>query len=285
MAGRLFSSAHLTNAAKVKIKFQDGVFKKKTTYINEVARKRLDITRDEYALCSYIQYRQADDRGKVLGWCSDPKEMLADFVGVTRPGLYKMVRRMCEKNLLFFDQEKSVLRVTSHWIDTEQECKQSLQNSEKDCKQSLQSTVNKVYTKEAETVNKVYTPIIEGNYLVRKEGKEKIEIPENLKNEKFTSAFLKLVQMPKWKKKPDSAVDLSLKKLSRYHPDFAAALVENSIMGNYQGVVFPDTDAKYEQWKQGANAGPSKNGAPHSGRATLNALGGNPGEYTEPQAF
>lgn len=256
--------------------------KKKITLINETARKKLGITRDEYALCSYVQYRQADDRGRVLGWCNDPKEMIAEFVGVTRPGLYKMVRRLCEQNLLYYDQEKHILRVTPHWIDTEQECKQSLQTGENKCKQSLQSSVNKVYKKGAKTVNKVYTPIIEGDYLVRKEGEKKIEFPENLKTEKFQTVFIELLEMPKWKKKPASAVELSLKKLSRYHPDFAAALVENSIMGNYQGVVFPDTDKKYFEWQKKGATGPSKN--TQTTRATLNHIGRGE-DYTEKQAF
>lgn len=122
--------------------------KKHTTNINEVARQNLGITRDDYALCQYVQYRLADTRGKKAGWCSDKKEDLANFIGITRPGVYKMLERMERVGLLEIDPPTGFCRVTPKWIDTEQNRKQSLQDSvnkvDKKRKQSLQSGVNKV---------------------------------------------------------------------------------------------------------------------------------------------
>jgi hypothetical protein len=123
--------------------------KKRSTLVNEVARRRLNISRDEYALNQYIHYRCADPRQKVSGWCCDTKEEIAEFVGVTRPGLYQMIRRMQGIGLV----EVGVFgafRCTEKFIDIENDCKQSLQPTVNkvytDCKQSLQPTVNKVYT-------------------------------------------------------------------------------------------------------------------------------------------
>lgn len=65
----------------------------------------------------------------------------------------------------------------------------------------------------------------------------------------FWELWVQLLGMPKWKKKPISAIELACKQLKRFHVDFAAMLVENSIVGNYQGVVFPDTAQRYEVWK------------------------------------
>ena len=102
--------------------------KKKVTTISEIARTQLQITRDEYALCSYIHYRTADPRQKVPGWCCDSKDDIAEFVGISRPGLYKMAQRLEAKGLLDVGAI-GAMRATSLWIDTESECKQSLQNT------------------------------------------------------------------------------------------------------------------------------------------------------------
>ena len=145
------------------------VMRKKSTTINEVAREVLHITRDEYALCSYIQYRQADRRGRA-GWCVDTKDEVAKFVGITRAGLYKMVDRLAKESLLFVEPKSGALQVTEKWIDTESECKQSLQSKNDERKQSLHATVNKVDKKSGESVNLV-TPIYEVNNKVKeKEG-------------------------------------------------------------------------------------------------------------------
>ncbi len=151
------------------------VMRKKSTTINEVAREVLHITRDEYALCSYIQYRQADRRGRA-GWCVDTKDEVAKFVGITRAGLYKMVDRLAKESLLFVEPKSGALQVTEKWIDTESECKQSLQSKNDERKQSLHATVNKVDKKSSESVNLV-TPIYEVNNKV-KEIEEEINTPQ-----------------------------------------------------------------------------------------------------------
>jgi hypothetical protein len=122
--------------------------RKHTTSINEKARHVLDISRDEYALCDYVQFRLADPRAKSGGWCSDTKQEIADFVGISRPGLYKMLDKMERLRLLEIDAITGFARVTGKWIDSVSECKQSLQAGVNkvysECKQSLQGSVNKV---------------------------------------------------------------------------------------------------------------------------------------------
>ena len=85
------------------------------------------------------------------------------------------------------------------------------------------------------------------------------EMPIPFENDLFAELWLKLLNMPKWRRKPISAIELAVNKLQRYEMDFAAELVENAIIGNYQGVVFPDTPRKYEIWKQQKTG---KNGNP-----------------------
>lgn len=128
--------------------------RKKTTTINEQCRKALGITRDEYALCSYIQYRQADKRTAVKGNCADPKDEIADFIGVTRQGLYKMAKRLKIEGLIDIDSAGNYA-VTGKFIDAENDAA---------CKLSLHDDVNKVYTKQRKHVNKVYTHLYREKY-------------------------------------------------------------------------------------------------------------------------
>ena len=91
--------------------------KKRSTTIHEDVRRLLGITRDVYAFCAYVHYRCADSRQKRAGWCCDNKQDVADFVGVTRPGLYKMADRVAEIGLIEIS-DSGDFRATPKWIDS-----------------------------------------------------------------------------------------------------------------------------------------------------------------------
>lgn len=67
-------------------------------------------------------------------------------------------------------------------------------------------------------------------------------------NPEFISTWNELREQPRWKRKTVTALQKSLDKLSRYDVRFAVELMETAISGNYQGVTFPDTPSRYEQW-------------------------------------
>lgn len=69
----------------------------------------------------------------------------------------------------------------------------------------------------------------------------------------FLEAWNKLITLPKWKKKPLSAIQISLNQLSKYDEEFSVKLIEKAHAGNYQGVVFDDTDEKFLKWKNQKN--------------------------------
>ncbi len=71
--------------------------------------------------------------------------------------------------------------------------------------------------------------------------------------DEFRDLWLDLVCMPKWKNKPKKSLVLALKKLANYDEKFACQLISMAIEGNYQGVVFSDTDQRYHRWKSGPN--------------------------------
>ena len=84
--------------------------------------------------------------------------------------------------------------------------------------------------------------------------KEKSSLVFPFASETFMATWNNLILQPKWKGKTDSALQLSLNKLSKYDEAFAILLMEDAIERNWQGVVFADTDEKYRQWKAGKQA-------------------------------
>lgn len=87
-----------------------------------------------------------------------------------------------------------------------------------------------------------------------------VPIPDTLNTPEFCQAWTKLCSLSKWRSKPSSAIELALKKLSAFDVRFAIELCESAHAGNYQGVVFPDTAHKYEQWKKRSHEGKENSG-------------------------
>ena len=67
-------------------------------------------------------------------------------------------------------------------------------------------------------------------------------------DKEFADTWIELLSQPKWKHKTRFALQTALNQLSNFHVRFAVMLMQNAIAGNYQGVVFNDTPAKYQQW-------------------------------------
>ena len=142
------------------------------TPIYEQAKSVLGISRDEYALCHYVQFWSTDPRSKKPGWCDEKKESLAKWVGITRPGLYKMVDRLENISLLESDPATGFLRITTKWLDTISNAKVEF-NERKQSLQEPTNSVNKVYKSEKQSlqeptngVNKV-SDINEGNSSIK----------------------------------------------------------------------------------------------------------------------
>lgn len=64
----------------------------------------------------------------------------------------------------------------------------------------------------------------------------------------FMSAWETLRQTPKWKKKLNYALQLSLDKLSKFEEEFAIRQVERAIESGWTGVVFTGTERDYQEW-------------------------------------
>ena len=64
----------------------------------------------------------------------------------------------------------------------------------------------------------------------------------------FIDTWNQLKKQPKWRKKTVTALQKSLDRLSRYDVRFAIELMNTAIENAYQGVVYDDTQSRYEQW-------------------------------------
>lgn len=76
---------------------------------------------------------------------------------------------------------------------------------------------------------------------------EMLELPFH--GDRFRDGWMKLISTKKWKGKSSDALSLSLRKLAKYEEEFACQLVEDAMEKGWQGVVYEDTDDKYEKWK------------------------------------
>ena len=64
----------------------------------------------------------------------------------------------------------------------------------------------------------------------------------------FMSAWETLRKTPKWEKKLNYALQLSLDKLSKFEEEFAIRQIERAIESNWTGVVFTGTERDYQEW-------------------------------------
>ena len=86
-------------------------------------------------------------------------------------------------------------------------------------------------------------------------------------SDKFIETWNALCEEKNWKGKTQKALQLTLNKLGRYEEAFAIELMEKTIENGWKGVVFADTDAKYQEWLSARqlakdNAAPRTCGAP-----------------------
>lgn len=79
---------------------------------------------------------------------------------------------------------------------------------------------------------------------------KKITIELNLPycSEAFKAAWETLVSMPKWRGKPGHSLQIALNRLGGFEEAFAIKLMEDAIIGNWQGVVFGGTENEYRKW-------------------------------------
>ena len=79
-----------------------------------------------------------------------------------------------------------------------------------------------------------------------------------ISSDEFIDKFLELSNCKKQKKKEKSTLVKILKKLQNYDEPFAVNLMEVSILNDYQGVIFPNTDEQYSKYLKAKNRNSSQ---------------------------
>lgn len=89
------------------------------TTIEEPARAALEISRDEYATCNYIQTWSTHPGNRQPGWCDRTRQQMADFIGISPRGMMKMLDRLEGMDLIRRYSETLFLhQITEKWFET-----------------------------------------------------------------------------------------------------------------------------------------------------------------------
>ncbi len=158
------------------------------TTIEESARHSLNISRDEYAACNYVQTWAAYPSSKTPGFCNRTRGQMALFIGISERGMQKMLSRLEDMDLIKRASESHFLyRITERWFNAVVTAK-----AERTGEQSSRQGVNKVPAGGEQSsrkgVNKVHPHKELNNEVIRSEQKERFAPPapaesDNLKAE------------------------------------------------------------------------------------------------------
>ena len=140
------------------------------TTIEESARHSLNISRDEYAACNYIQTWASFPSNSTPGFCNRTRGQIASFVGISERGAQKMLSRLEGMDLIKrASQSQFLYRITEKWFNTVVAAKQ-----ERVGEQSSRQGVNKVPGRGEQSsrqgVNKVHPHKELNNEVIRREG-------------------------------------------------------------------------------------------------------------------
>jgi len=84
------------------------------TLVLHLARKKLNITINEYCLADTIQ-KLSGNRSVVPGWCYASKEHLGKALGVSRRSVHNMIDSLKKKKVVEVDFDTGYLRTTELW--------------------------------------------------------------------------------------------------------------------------------------------------------------------------
>lgn len=123
--------------------------------------------------------------------------------------------------------------------------------------------------KNSDTQNLQYINNIDSQQINTSKKKKSSDAPLDLpfSSDKFRDVWEMLCEEKEWKKKTKNALRLALKDLGKYDEEFAIELMEKTIKNGWRGVVFADTDAKYQEWKS-ARQTAADNQTPRTKQAT-----------------
>jgi hypothetical protein len=90
----------------------------KYTTINHEARVELGLSQNEYSIADSIYHLSNNPKAKSSGWCNAKKDTLAEFIGIHKRTVIRIINDLVEAGLLIRKGPKStLLKTTSKWYE------------------------------------------------------------------------------------------------------------------------------------------------------------------------
>ena len=179
------------------------------------------------------------------GWFGGYKD-LAQRIGSTERGAIKAINTLLTDSLIVKDD--IVINGTVRTLLMTKERYELCSHEQNSDEQSSEHAMNSVQCDLNSSNNNIHTiQDTQGKTQIKKNNKEK-SLVFPFSSDRFMSVWRTLVSQPKWKKKTTDALQYSLNRLSKYSESFVIMLMEEAIEHNWQGVVFDNTDTRYNAW-------------------------------------
>lgn len=219
-------------------------------------REELDLKGNELLVYALIHGFSQEEQGCFFG----SLDYISRMCGCTRPTAIDTLRKLRERGLIYkrelIENNVKLCQYTA-LLGGSKEILPPVKNLYGGSKETLQGGSKEILPNNKPIKNKSITKC--------KGTRPPLILP--FASDKFRETWEALCEEKNWKGKTQKALQLTLNKLGRYEETFAIELMEKTIENGWKGVVFADTDAKYQEWlsaRQQAkdNAVPRTCGAP-----------------------
>ena len=219
-------------------------------------REELDLKGNELLVYALIHGFSQEEQGCFFG----SLDYISRMCGCTRPTAIDTLRKLRERGLIYkrelIENNVKLCQYTA-LLGGSKEILPPVKNLYGGSKETLPGGSKEILPNNTTTENKSITKC--------KGTRPPLILP--FPSDKFRETWEALCEEKNWKGKTQKALQLTLNKLGRYDEAFAIELMAKTIENGWKGVVFADTDAKYQEWLSARqlakdNAVPRTSGGP-----------------------
>jgi len=87
------------------------------TVVLHQARKKLQLTLNEYCFVDTIYHLQNNPSSKIKGWCYASKTVLGDYIGISEQSAHSIANKTIKMGLIEKDPDTRYLRATQLWYE------------------------------------------------------------------------------------------------------------------------------------------------------------------------
>jgi hypothetical protein len=88
------------------------------TTINHIARERFGLSLEEYCVADLVHNLSHNPKNTIPGWCHAAKPTLGTMLGISRPSIFRHIKKLLSLKLLEQNpDQRELLRSTSKWYD------------------------------------------------------------------------------------------------------------------------------------------------------------------------